>query len=184
VKTLYIAAVGNVAFPVLNWIESAAADWFAFPIRRLPPLALPETAYDAVRGQYQSVDIMKALAQTAPPDTARLLGVSEVDLAIPMLSFLFGQAQLEGTVAVISLCRLRQEFYGLPADDELLHQRAVKETLHELGHTFGLTHCREPKCVMSLATHIGLVDQKAEGYCAGCGTRLARRQAAAVGETV
>jgi len=101
-----------------------------------------------------------------------------------MLSFLFGQAQLEGSVALISLCRLRQEFYGLPADDELLRERTVKETLHELGHTFGLTHCGEPKCVMSLATHIGLVDQKAERYCARCGTHLAQRLAAAIGERV
>ncbi len=183
-KTLYIAAVGSVASPVLNWIENAAADWFAFHIRRLAALPLPETAYDAARGQYHSVNIMKALAEAAPPDTARLFGVTEVDLAIPMLSFLFGQAQLEGLVAVISLCRLRQEFYGLPSDDELLRQRTVKEALHELGHTFGLTHCPEPKCVMSLATHIGLVDQKAERYCARCGTHLAQRQAAAIGESV
>jgi archaemetzincin len=184
VKTLYIGAVGSVPFQVLNWIESAAAEWFAFPIRCLPPLALPETAYDVGRGQYRSVDIMKALAQTAPPDTARLLGVTEVDLAIPMLSFLFGQAQLDGSVAVISLCRLRQAYYGLPTDDELLRQRTVKEALHELGHTFGLTHCPEAKCAMSLATHIGLVDQKAEGYCGRCGTHLAHRLAAEVGETI
>jgi archaemetzincin len=101
-----------------------------------------------------------------------------------MLSFLFGQAQLEGSVAVISLCRLRQEFYGLPADAELLRQRVVKETLHELGHTFGLTHCHEPKCVMSLATHVGLVDQKAERYCTRCGTHLVHRLAAAIGEPI
>ena len=127
---------------------------------------------------------MRTLAEAAPPDTARILGVTEVDLAIPRLSFLFGQAQLEGSVAVISLCRLRQEFYGLPPDDELLRERTIKETLHELGHTFGLTHCRESKCVMSLATHIGLVDQKAERYCARCGTYLAHRLAAAIGEPV
>ena len=183
-KTLYIAAVGSVASPVLDWIENAAAEWFAFPIRRLPPLPIPEQAFDARRGQYQSVDILKSLTQAAPPDTARILGVTEVDLAIPMLNFLFGQAQLEGAVAVISLCRLRQEYYGLPPDGKLLRERTVKEALHELGHTFGLTHCREPKCAMSLATHIGLVDQKAERYCARCGTYLAHRLAAAIGEPV
>jgi len=184
VKTLYIAAIGNVPSRVLNWIENAAAEWFAFPVRRLPPMPVPEEAYDALRRQYRSVDIMKTLAQTATPDTGRIVGVTEADLAIPMLSFLFGQAQLEGSVAVVSLCRLRQEFYGLAADDELLRERTVKETLHELGHTFGLTHCRESKCVMSLATHIGLVDQKAERYCARCGTYLAHRLAAAIGEPV
>ena len=76
----------------------------------------------------------------------RVLGVTDVDLAIPMLSFLFGQAQFDGPVAVVSLCRLHQEFYGLPRRRRLLRERTVKEVLHELGHTFGLVHCAEPTC--------------------------------------
>ena len=115
------------------------------------------------------------LAQHAPPDATRLLGVTDVDLAIPMLTFLFGQAHLDGPIALVSLCRLRQEFYGLPANESLLRERTVKEVLHELGHTFGLAHCSEPKCAMSLATHIELVDAKAEQYCARCGLRLVQR---------
>jgi archaemetzincin len=177
VSTLYIAPVGSVAASVLDWVESAVAEWFPLAVRRLPPVAIPAESYDAGRGQYLSVPVMHALAEAAPPDAARLLGATEVDLAIPMLSFLFGQAQLDGQVAVISLCRLRQEFYGLPADGELLRQRAVKETLHELGHTYGLTHCQDARCIMSLATHVALVDQKSERYCARCGTYLARRLA-------
>ncbi len=115
------------------------------------------------------------LAQYAPPDATRILGVTDVDLSIPMLTFLFGQANLDGPIAVVSLCRLHQEFYGLPADESLLRERTVKEVLHELGHTFGLAHCSEPKCAMSLATHIELVDGKEEQYCARCGTRLVER---------
>lgn len=118
---------------------------------------------------------MKMLAQHAPRDAYRVLGVTGVDLAIPMLSFLFGQAQCEGPIAIISLCRLQQEFYGLPAEEGLLRERVVKEALHELGHTFGLTHCANTKCAMSLATHIGLVDAKEEHYCARCGTQLVER---------
>jgi archaemetzincin len=104
--------------------------------------------------------------------------VTEADLAIPTLTFVFGQAQLDGQVAVLSLARLRQEFYGLPSDETLLRERVTKEVLHELGHTFGLTHCAESKCVMSLATHIGLVDNKEERYCTHCGAHLVRRFAA------
>ena len=183
-NTFYIVAVGSVASEVLDWLDTEAAEWFPFPVRRLPPLAIPEGWYDAARQQYQSVEVMKALAETAPRDTARLLGVTEVDLAIPMLTFLFGQAQLNGPVAVVSLCRLRQEFYGLPANDGLLRERARKEMLHELGHTFGLTHCSEPQCAMSLATHIDLVDTKKERYCARCGAHMARRLAAANGGSI
>jgi len=118
---------------------------------------------------------MKMLAQYAPPDATRILGVTDVDLAIPMLTFLFGQAHLDGPIALVSLCRLHPEFYGLPADESLLRERTVKEALHELGHTFGLAHCSEPKCAMSLATHIELVDTKTEQYCAHCGLHLVQR---------
>jgi archaemetzincin len=178
VNGIYLVAIGDVPAKALEWIESATAEWFPFPIRRLPALSIPESAYDAKRGRYQSVEIMKMLAQHAPRDASRILGVTDVDLAIPMLSFLFGQAQFDGPIAVVSLCRLHQEFYGLPAQENLLRERTVKEVLHELGHTFGLVHCSEPSCAMSLATHIELVDAKAEQYCARCGLQLVHRFAA------
>jgi len=175
VNELCLVSVGHLPPRALEWIENAMAEWFPLPIRRLEGLEIPGTAYDEKRKQYQSVEIMKMLAQSAPRDAARVLGVTDVDLAIPMLSFLFGQAQFEGRVAVVSLCRLHQEFYGLPAQENLLRERTVKEVLHELGHTFGLVHCSEPTCAMSLATHIELVDSKAEQYCSRCGLRLVER---------
>lgn len=186
-SALYLVAVGNVPDKVWEWITNAATEWFPLPVRRLPGLAVPESAFDPKRQQYQSVEIMKTLAQIAPDgdasasartpqkDATRILGVTDVDLSIPMLSFLFGQAQLNGPVAIVSLCRLRQEFYGLPGQDALLRERLTKEVLHEMGHTFGLVHCSDQKCAMSLSTHIGLVDAKTEQYCASCGLYLAQR---------
>jgi archaemetzincin len=175
VSDLCLVPIGDVPPNVLEWIENAAAEWFPLPIRRLPTLPVPQGAYDSKRQQYQSVEIMKLLARSAPRDASRVLGVTDVDLAIPMLSFLFGQAQFDGPVAIVSLCRLHQEFYGLPAQKKLLRERTVKETLHELGHTFGLVHCSDSSCAMSLATHIELVDSKSEKYCARCGDQLVQR---------
>ena len=181
-KTVCVVAIGSVPAQLLEWVESIAIEWCPWPVRRLPALGLPEGAYDAKRGQYQSTEILKAVARCMPSDAARVVGVTEVDLAIPMLTFVFGQAQLDGPVAVLSLCRLRQEFYGLRGDEGLLRERVVKEVLHELGHTFGLTHCIEPKCAMSLATDIRLVDNKEPRYCAHCVAQLARRFTSPVGE--
>jgi archaemetzincin len=176
VNELCLVSIGSVPENALQWIEAAAAEWFPLPIRRLPAIAIPDGAYDARRDQYQSVEIMKMLAKLSPSGNgSRILGVVDVDLSIPMLSFLFGQAQFEGRVAVISLCRLHQEFYGLPAQENLLRERTVKEALHELGHTFGLVHCSEPSCAMSLATHIELVDAKVEQFCTQCGLQLVQR---------
>lgn len=180
-NALCLVAIGNVPAQAMDWIEGAAAEWYPLPIRRLAALSIPKGAYDASRKQFQSVEFMKMLAHSLPPGADRVLGVTEVDLSIPMLSFLFGQAQLNGPIAVVSLCRLRQEFYGLPAEDEVLRKRTVKEVLHELGHTFGLVHCNDPTCVMSLATHIALVDSKEERYCARCGLQLVERFASAEG---
>jgi archaemetzincin len=159
----------------MGWVENAASDWCPLPVRRLPPLCVPKDSFDAKRRQYRSGEIMKAVSRCAPADAARILGVTELDLMIPTLTFVFGQAQLDGAIAVVSLCRLRQEFYGVAADEGQLRERVVKEVLHEMGHTYGLTHCPDPKCAMSMATHIGLVDDKEQSYCARCGSQLARR---------
>ncbi len=172
---LCLVPIGKVPAKALEWIENATSEWFPLPIRKMPVVPIPDGAFDAKRGQYQSVEFMKMLAQSVPPEACRVLGITDVDLAIPMLSFLFGQAQFEGQVAVVSLCRLHQEFYGLPPAEGLLRERTVKEVLHELGHTFGLVHCSDSTCAMSLATHIGLVDSKAEQYCARCGLHLVQR---------
>ena len=136
------------------------------------PLADVEFAFDAVRGQYSSIAVLEMLARDCPADAAKLLGVTERDLFIPVLTFVFGQAQLKGRVAVISLARLRQEFYGLPPDREILMERACKEALHEAGHTLGLVHCADRECAMSLSTNVRQIDTKRAAYCEACRAHL------------
>jgi archaemetzincin len=181
VNELYVLAIGPVEEDALCWAEAAAAEWFPFPVRRLATLPEPEGSWDAARGQHRSVELMKALVRNLPQGATRMLGITSFDLSIPLLTFLFGQAQLDGPVALVSLCRLRQEFYALPPDPALLRERLTKEILHELGHTFGLTHCAESDCAMSLSSHIELVDNKSAGWCRSCGSRLARRFTAVKG---
>jgi archaemetzincin len=142
----------------------------AFGLTCTSPTVLPEPDYavDTARNQYNSVLVLRTLLKIADHETFRLLAVTEKDLFIPMLSFVFGQAQVSGKTAVVSLARLRQEFYGLPANHQLLLSRAAKEAVHELGHTFGLIHCPDLSCPMSLSNSIRQVDAKNSGFCHDC----------------
>jgi archaemetzincin len=91
-----------------------------------------------------------------------------MDLYIPVLTFVFGEAQLTNGGAVVSAHRLRQEFYGMPSDTELLQERLLKESLHELGHTYGLRHCPDYSCVMSSSNGVERIDLKGADFCPNC----------------
>jgi archaemetzincin len=128
----------------------------------LQPFHAPE------RGQYHATLLLAELLRHRPPDSGHIVGITEVDLFIPVLTFVFGQAQLGGPGAVVSVMRLHADYYGLPANEDLLLDRAVKEVVHELGHGFGLVHCPDYSCVMSSSTYVEEVDLKAERYCPDC----------------
>ena len=167
-KCIYLAPVGIVGDDILAALETSLSHAFRFEVRRTKPLGDPSYAFDGQRNQYSSTMILRELVRLCPPDAVRLLAVTELDLFIPMLSFIYGQAQLDGRVSIVSLARLRQEFYTLPANRVLALARLLKEGLHELGHTFGLTHCIEKGCPMSLATNIHQLDLKGSDFCNSC----------------
>jgi archaemetzincin len=138
------------------------------------PINIPPGSFDARRKQYSSVAFMLALARGEFGDADRVIGLTGCDIFIPMLTFVFGQAQLRGRVALVSLARLQPEFYGAAPDPELLQLRLDKEIGHELGHSFGLIHCPERECLMSLATSIQDVDRKSVDFCHSCRRVLAQ----------
>jgi len=127
-----------------------------------------EFAYNPVRGQYHSTEILKRLLKDPPVESWRILGVTDADLYIPILTFVFGEAQLGDVGALVSTHRLHPEFYGMPKDPALLRQRLLKEALHELGHTFGLRHCPDYLCVMSASHAVERIDLKQAAFCPAC----------------
>lgn len=152
-------------------VEPLAAELrrvFRDEARIVPPWFDPEAAFDGSRAQYHSTRILAMLLEGPALRFDRVLAVTGVDLFIPILTYVFGEAQLSGKAAVASLQRLRPEAYGLPADRVLLLERWVKEAVHELGHTHGLLHCLDPGCVMRSSTYAEDIDLKGAEFCEAC----------------
>lgn len=167
-----LTTAGAVDEDALAFVESCVALSLGVTTRWLAPMPHPDYAWDPARQQYSSTLIMREALGLRPAEAAKLLVLTHCDLFIPMLSFVYGQAQLDGAIAVLSLARLRQEFYGLPPNRPLFLMRIRKEVLHELGHTAGLTHCDDRICTMALSTNIQQLDAKGSDFCDGCSVLL------------
>lgn len=128
-------------------------------------LSVQRDAFFPVRGQYLADSFLSLLNQHVPRGEHGLALVN-LDLFVPELDFVFGVAQYGGS-ALVALPRLSPMFYGLPEDSEIYFQRALKETVHELGHVFGLEHCRE-FCIMRFSNCLEDTDRKPDSHCSGC----------------
>jgi archaemetzincin len=124
--------------------------------------------YDPARRQYNGNRLLKQVDAEFASDASKTLGLFSVDLFIPILTYIFGQAALNGRTGIASLYRLSNERYGIEPDDKLLLERFTKEVIHELGHTFGLMHCIIPSCVMRSSTYVEDIDQKEQHLCLRC----------------
>ena len=135
-----------------------------------PGLSDLAQAYNAERKQYLSSKLLAALGKAQKDE--RVVAITDVDLYVPRLNFVFGEADVSSETAIISLCRLRQEYYGLAPDEALFLERASKEIVHELGHTFGLGHCPNNKCVMHFSNSLADTDLKEAYFCNICRPRI------------
>jgi archaemetzincin len=128
--------------------------------------------YDSARRQYNGNLLLKQVNSMSFPESGKTLGIFNVDLFVPILTFIFGQAFLGGQTGIASLYRLSNERYGMTPDKELLLNRFKKEVIHELGHTLGLIHCPNPICVMRSSTYVEDIDQKSQHLCTNCRSEL------------
>ena len=139
-------------------------------------MSIPEDTYDTIRRQYySSLLLSKIHGYVRESWVYRVLGITDVDLYVPRLNFVFGEAHNLLGVAVISVRRLRPEFYGHPPDKRLFLERCAKESIHEIGHTLGLGHCDNSRCVMFFSNDIQTVDAKDPQFCRECGIQLKSR---------
>ena len=130
--------------------------------------------YDSARRQYDANRLVKKIDSLFPFQYLKKIGLFRVDLFIPILTYIFGQAILKGNTGIASLYRLKNEQYGMKKDEALLLDRFKKVIIHELGHTFGLIHCHVPDCVMRSSTYVEEIDQKKRQFCKKCREELER----------
>jgi len=167
-----ILPIGQVDTAILMRIKENLAQVFSDTTCLVIDEKLPlrEEAFDKKRKQYRSNAILSEIQDYAvkKTDLNRVLGVVDADLFVPELNFIFGEAVCPGKAALISLWRLKPEFYGDAPNMELFSARALKEAIHELGHTLGLRHCSRSSCVMYFSNSISDTDIKQSLFCKQC----------------
>jgi archaemetzincin len=167
-----LVPIGNVAEGLLTRLAETVGDTFRASVSRRALQFDPSLAFDSYRNQYNSTMFLSLLLNSYDDTEGRIVGVTGYDLFVPVLTFVFGEAQLNGRAAVVSSFRLRPEYYGLSPDSILLESRIEKEVIHEIGHTFGLLHCIDPACVMHSSTYAEDIDLKGNRPCQRCLSQL------------
>jgi archaemetzincin len=187
VSGIHLLPLGSADRRLVQELISPLQETFSLPVDTVNHDVRVEQFYDVSRCQYNSTAILLHLRdhlmreEIALPGgssrQAKSLAIISHDLFIPILTYVFGEAELGGDVALVSYHRLQNEVYGLPPDPHLLFERFLKEAVHELGHTFGLVHCSLQECVMHTSTYVEDIDIKGSSFCPACRDVLARSRA-------
>jgi archaemetzincin len=165
---IYLAEIENPLPDAAEYVAGWLLDELGAETVSAAPAVDALGAFDRTRRQYNSTTLLAALLERHPDPETKLLAVTGLDLYIPVLTFVYGEAQLGGSVAIASSYRLCNSFYGLQPNPGITMTRLLKESLHELGHTAGLVHCDDYECVMSASMSVEEIDLKREGYCNAC----------------
>jgi archaemetzincin len=165
---VYLAPLKFSNTPLLDKIRNELTKCLPLEIKKGELKIDIENSYSKERAQYFSTSIISEAIKLSDALNGKVVILTEADLFIPVLTFVFGEAQLNGKHSIVSVCRLHEEFYTGKTDEDLLLKRTMKEILHELGHNFGLKHCHDWDCVMHSSTSIEEVDIKGDNYCKAC----------------
>ncbi|MEW6665812.1 MAG: archaemetzincin family Zn-dependent metalloprotease [Thermodesulfobacteriota bacterium] len=169
---IVITPIGDLATELKDKIAREIERIFEYKTEVIPLIQERDLAVDAFRGQVHSTAVLATLSSLAPPQALKVLAVTRADLFIPVLTYVFGEAQLGGRACIISTHRLKDPPCPAAAEDAF-HCRVVKEAVHELGHTFNLRHCPEQTCIMHYCRSLRDVDRKSSDLCRYCKVLLA-----------
>jgi archaemetzincin len=171
--TILISPIGEpgAGSDFLDPLRSALRKSFGYETEVIPLIHEEDLWIDPVRKQYHSTPILETLAILAPPTAIKVLAITKVDLFIPILTYVYGEAQLGGKTCILSTHRFEE---GLSLEDGLdrFQSRIEKEAIHELGHTFNLRHCPDKACIMHYCRSVRDVDRKLSRFCRYCAILL------------
>ncbi len=170
-RAVSIVPLGQVRQDVIDAIAGGIYEHLQLEVIFEEKRALPPTFFDPVRGQFRAEDLVRYLRDEIPTSSPLRLGITEADLYAMDMNYVFGISILKQGTSLVSYHRLDNAFYGLPRNDRLLYERAMKESLHELGHAIGLEHCENP-CIMHFSNSVMEVDAKPLRFCPECSRRL------------
>lgn len=165
---VHLLRVGTTDVSLLEGLRESLPLCLPVACEILPFQFDPAPSYHPERQQFHSSELLQRMQALVEHRDWRFLAVADVDLYIPILKYVFGEAQIGGPCAIVSSFRLRQEFYGLNRDDALLTQRLLKECVHELGHTLDLHHCQDYRCAMASSHAVEWVDLRESTLCDAC----------------
>ncbi len=168
---LHIVPINEIDGGLLTRLGLCLEERFLYTCVVKPPLVAPKSLLNSVRKQLFFGSIVAKLAAAADPRDELLLGITDYDLYKTSHQFIFGSSNVGQRCAVVSIHRLRSEFYGEPPDENALFQRLLKESVHEIGHTLGLKNCYSARCAMYYSNSIYDTDNKHSQFCENCDKR-------------
>jgi archaemetzincin len=171
--TLVISPIGDldVDRELLEQVGKEVGRIFGYDTSIRPLIEEKDLWLDPIRKQYHSTPILETLAIISPPEAIKVLAITKVDLFIPILTHVYGEAQLGGKACILSTYRFTEGLF-LAVGTESFRYRIVKEAIHELGHTFNLRHCPDAVCVMHYCRSLKDVDRKSDQFCRYCAVLL------------
>ncbi len=171
---IVLVPLGEVDFIMVNKLATNIGPIFNRSVDIIKGMKVPEESYNVIRGQNYATVLLNKLERVKASPREFVLGILEEDIYLPDEPFVLGYSDTVSRTAVVSLFKMRQEFYGLPEDEQKIFSRLFKQAVHYLSPLFGLSSCRNPKCVNFYSQDMFDIDNKLEKLCDICQRQLGR----------